>query len=92
MEETAALFDGSETVADISLRAAVFAGIDSHAQTSDQTSGAKTSEIYQLDSPRYGCITPSPLSQKRVSIPKKFADMPYILDVAKPEEVHAKMP
>jgi len=48
----------------------------------------KISEMYQMDDARSGSSTPSPLSEKRKSFPMAFPDMPYVLEVSKPNEAH----
>jgi len=88
LEETGALFDGNDTVADIQLRATVLAGVET---PTDRKSPVKFSEFYQMDDSRSGCSTPSPLSsEKHRSHPMAFhdIDMPYMLEVAKPDEAH----
>jgi len=89
LEETGALFDGTETVEDITYRAAVLTGLDS---PGDRKSVPRLQEIYQMsDSSRSECTTPSPLSsEKRKSVPMTFQDMPYVLEVARPEECHVR--
>ncbi|KAF8591697.1 general substrate transporter [Ramaria rubella] len=89
LEETAALFDGSDTVAEISFRAGVHAGIDSH---TTNLGSWKSAEAYHLSStPRSGETMPSPLGKKRRDSSHtsgNFPEMLHVLEVERPLQVH----
>ncbi|KIJ34907.1 hypothetical protein M422DRAFT_782652 [Sphaerobolus stellatus SS14] len=98
LEETGALFDGAETVEDITFRASVLAGLDTSRDRDggdrkggDRKHRPSLPELYELDNTRSECTTPSPLSsENRKSLPINFQDMPYVLEVTRPEECHVK--
>lgn len=92
LEETAALFDGTEAVQDITYRAAIHAGLDLDTQLSPP-SPQKEPRALELKRYRSSSTTPSPLSEKRrssLSTGRKLPDnMTYVLEVQKPDEIHS---
>ncbi|GJJ09213.1 hypothetical protein Clacol_003435 [Clathrus columnatus] len=91
LEETGALFDGTDAVQDITYRAAIHAGLDMN-EESNSTSH-KDSEAYELhmSASRSASMTPSPTSEKRNSLQvtrKLPGNMPYVLEVQRPDEVN----
>lgn len=91
LEETAALFDGTEAVQDITYRAAVHAGLDLDTQL---RSPSLQKELPALELKRYqsASTAPSPLSEKRrnsLSTRKLPDNMTYVLEVQRPDEIHS---
>jgi len=86
LEETAALFDGDDAVAEISFRAGVHAGVDRSSHTSESFKSPR--EMYEMGSGSQ-CSTPSPSSEKHKSTLGKLPEnMRYELEVDKPAQVH----
>lgn len=90
LEETAALFDGTEAVQDITYRAAIHAGLDLDTRPSPS---ALPRESRDSQLKRYQFTPPSPpFTEKRKgsgSTRKLPDNMTYILEVQRPDEIHS---